>query len=142
MVVGPTEAIRTERAKAARRWASTPVAGGDFEEVDHLLRRGERRGADLAGDDGGDPPAERAEVVGQGPAVDRDLGDGRPAVVQAVDQLGAGLAVFLDGDPEAGDRDLGVEGGQQLAPGVRLGGGQVDADLELAERGRAAWGRG
>ena len=52
---------------------------GELEEVLDLLGRGEERRADSPGGDLGDRRAERAKIVGEGPAVDRNPGDDRPA---------------------------------------------------------------
>ena len=59
-------------------------------------------------------------------------GDGRPPGLQALDQFRVGLAVLLDRDAEAVDRELRVQGPEEFAPGVGLGGLEVDADPELA----------
>src|SRR5262245_4668064 len=99
----------------------------------HLLRRGEECGADAARDDLSQRGAERAEVLGQSPAVNRDARDRRAAMFQALDQLGDRFAKLLNGDPQADDRTSLVEQGERLAPGIWLGDPEVDPGAQLAE---------
>ena len=55
-------------------------------------------------------------------------------MLEALDQLGVGLAVLLDRDAQAGDGEASVERAEQVSPGVGLGGLEVDSGPQFAER--------
>ena len=114
-------------------WFEEVVGLGDLEKVDNLLGRGEDDGVDLVLGQLPDGVAERLEVVGQGPLINGDAGDDGASGLESGKEFGVGLTVFLDGDAEAGDGELGVEGSKEFAPGVGFGGEQVDSGSEFAE---------
>ncbi len=74
---------------------------------------------------------ERPDVFGEFPAVNRDAVDGCAAIFQGFHEVVAGLAVFLDGDSQARNGAPGVERGDDVSPGVRLGHLHVHAGFPL-----------
>ena len=81
-----------------------------------------------------DSGAQRAGVHRQSPAIHRHAQDGGGALFQAGHELGVGDAVLLQGDAFPRQRQLGIEPGEQLAPGVRLRGRELRPEPHLAQR--------
>ena len=87
----------------------------------NLLGRREQDRDDFSGENLLNCIAERPTIFGQCPAIDRYARDEGTSLGETVKQLLVRLSILLDCEPQAGDRNAGVDQCEGFPPGVGSG---------------------